>query len=129
MTPPEQLAELLTAARRAGEDFADAWKLVDQALAGAPRAERADWRAALEDTRSDWMAAWERRPATPAQRALVAVAVDPERVALDPRGRAEACEHCDKPLRPPARCGAPAKYCSPRCRRDAYEAHQARVAA
>lgn len=120
MTLPEQLAQLLAQARADREEFHNAWALaVEQVLEGESGAEREDWRAALNATRDAWGAAWDRRPATRHQRGLVAVANDPERVALDPDELAAVCDHCDTPLRAARGPGAPARYCGARCRRDA----------
>jgi hypothetical protein len=83
MTPPERLVRDLADARRRGEPFAEAWTVaLKPALVGQRGDERAQWRAALADTRPAWLAAWERRPASVPERALLAVAQDPERVPL-----------------------------------------------
>jgi hypothetical protein len=79
MTVAERLGQDLAAARRRGEPFESAWPVaVEHALVGQRGDERAQWRAALADTRPAWLAAFERRPATRAQRAVLALAPDPD---------------------------------------------------
>jgi hypothetical protein len=83
MTPAARLVDLLADARRSGQDFGAAWPCcVAEAVGGAAPRERDDWHVALGETAAAWGAAYARRPATTAQRALHAVAVDPERVPL-----------------------------------------------
>jgi hypothetical protein len=83
VTPAVRLAQDLADARRRGETFADAWTVaVKRATAGLRTDERTAWKGALADTRPAWLAAWERRPASVPERALLAVAADPERVPL-----------------------------------------------
>lgn len=85
MNVAERLRQDLADARRRGETFESAWTLaLKRATAGQRRDERALWRAALADTREAWLAAWERRPASVPERALLAVALDDDRDALQP---------------------------------------------
>lgn len=80
MTPAERLGRDLADARRRGEPFAEAWTVaVKHAIAGQRRDERTVWSAAFTETAEAWRAAWERRPATRAQVAVLAIATDPER--------------------------------------------------
>jgi hypothetical protein len=116
MTPAARLVDLLADARRSGQEFDAAWPCcVAEAVGGAAPRERDDWRVALDETAPAWAAAYARRPATRAQRALLAVAADPDRVALPAHG---ACARCDAPL-PSPRHGQARKWCSDRCRREA----------
>jgi hypothetical protein len=126
-SPAARLVELLADARRAGEPFAVAWPAaLQRALAGADDADA--WCEALQATSEAWAAAWERRPTSRAQRALMAVADDPDRVMLDDDEPAEVCPECDAPLRRRGR-GRIAIYCGPACRRSASAARVAARAA
>jgi len=119
VTPPEQLVDLLAAERRNGTPFDDAWPAaVARSLADVAGVELEAWRAALSETRPAWAASWERRPATGAQRALRAVAEDPDREAL-PAAYAGSCARCGQTIAAKPR-GAPATYCSSKCRRSAH---------
>ncbi len=126
MTPAASLGQSLMVARRHGVEFADAWEpAVARALADVKGDELSEWLDAFEDTRTAWMAAWERRPATRPERALLAVAEDPEREAMADR----ECPRCGAEI-PPSRGGKPRKWCSERCRRAAnYERERLAVAA
>jgi len=116
MTAAAALRLDLDDARRRGETFEDAWPAaVSRATAGQRRDEADAWSTALAATRDAWSTAWHREAATTAQRALHAVAVDPERVALPEHGE---CARCAAAL-PPPRNGQPQKWCSPACRRAA----------
>lgn len=117
VTPAEHLAHSLVLARDTGAEFAAAWPVaLDAVLDGARDAD--DWRQALEATRAAWAAAWHGTATPRAVRALIAVARDPERVALDADELPEVCEHCEGPIR--LKAGARARrYCSEKCRRDA----------
>jgi len=129
VTPAERIVDILAAERRTGTSFAVAWPAaVGQVLADAVGVELEAWRAALTETRPAWAAAWERRPATRAQRALAAVADDPERQALAAGEHAPAgyCARCDAPiLAVPGQCGVRAMYCGGPCRRAASVARLA----
>ena len=116
MTPAQRVREDLAAARRHGKVFAEAWPAATaRAVAGQRRDELEAWNAAFTATRGAWASAWHRVAATRPQRALLAVAVDPERVALPEHGE---CARCAAAL-PPPRNGQPQKWCSPACRRAA----------
>ncbi len=116
MTPPERLRLDLADARRAGLGFEDAWAAgVAAAVHGQRPDEGAAWSTALAATRDAWEAAWDGRAATTAQRAVHALAVDDERVALAEFGE---CGRCDAPL-PPPRHGPQRRWCSDACRRAA----------
>jgi hypothetical protein len=83
MTVAERLGQDLHAARRAGAQFETAWPVaVKHALTGQRADERTAWKAALADTREAWLAAWERRPASVPERAVLALAPAPDRVPL-----------------------------------------------
>jgi len=87
VTPAEQLGRQLAAARAGGAAFDAAWTAaVESVLAGVSHAARASWRDALDATAQRWESAWHRRSPTRAELALVAVAVDPERVWRSRRG-------------------------------------------
>jgi hypothetical protein len=80
MNVAELLRQHLADARRRGEPFESAWPVASKrAVAGQRADERTLWRAALADTRPAWEAAFERRPATRAQVAVLAIAPDPDR--------------------------------------------------
>jgi hypothetical protein len=117
---PTVLLEQLAAARADGTTFAHAWPpALDVALASSAL-EREDWAAALEETIDSWRAAFEGCVATRSERALAIVAVDPDRVPIGDR----ECAHCGGEI--PATRGrqGPARYCSPRCKRDAAYARE-----
>jgi hypothetical protein len=79
MTPAERLRQDLADAHRRGETFEAAWPVgVKRAVAGQRRDERDAWTTALHATRDAWATAFERRPATRAQVAVLAIATDPE---------------------------------------------------
>lgn len=86
MTVAERLGQDLADARRRGEPFEAAWpEAVKRATAGQRTDDRQAWASAFTATRDAWASAWERRPATRAQRAVLAVATDPDREALPER--------------------------------------------
>jgi len=124
VTPVELLGHVLAAERRSdSSSFDDAWQ---SAVARARRRRRRRFRAwqdALASTRPAWEAAWERRPATRAERALHAVATDGEREAL-PSGYVGDCEVCAGPLIHAQR-GPDPTYCSRACRNAAHVARRA----
>lgn len=113
----ETVREQLEALRAGGMAFDDAWgEALDQVVADP------DWAAALAATREGWWAAYERRVPRRAQRALHAVATDPDRESLpaDVSGSSLAdCAHCGATL-PPQHSGRRRLYCSGRCRRRAH---------
>ncbi|MGI8729952.1 MAG: hypothetical protein ACR2LK_08190 [Solirubrobacteraceae bacterium] len=77
--PAVRLAQDLADARRRGETFEVAWdEGVKRAVTGQRADERTAWRAALHATRGAWASAWERRPASVPERALLAIATDRE---------------------------------------------------
>jgi hypothetical protein len=62
-TPPEQLAQSLASAKRAGRRFEAAWRAAVEELRWPWDAESAaDWQVAIEATRPEWQAAFEDRP-------------------------------------------------------------------
>jgi predicted nucleic acid-binding Zn ribbon protein len=111
MTPPEVLRERLAAARRDGVGFDEAWPV---ALAAAVNTawERDEWRDILSCMVETWRAAWERRDATGAERAVLAL-VMPGGTPLPER----ACEGCGQEI--PADRNRNARFCSDVCRRRA----------
>jgi RNA polymerase-binding transcription factor DksA len=126
VTPAAALRLDLDAARRAGLPFEDAWPVATaRAVHGQRADERAEWSAAFTATAAAWSAAWHGRAATRAQRAVHALAVDDERVAMPEHG---ACSRCDAPL-PPPRHGQTRKWCSDGCRRAASRVSRVAVAA
>lgn len=115
----------LAAARRRGEAFAQAWPAAVARAGGGQRTdERQAWSAAFTATAAAWEDAWHRRAATRAQRAILAVATDPDRVALPEHGECA----CGTALAPP-RHGPPRKWCSDGCRRAASRGRRVAVAA
>jgi hypothetical protein len=115
MTPAQRVREDLAAARRHGKVFAEAWPAATaRAVAGQRRDEAEVWNAAFTATVAAWEAAWHRRAATRAQRAVHALAVDDERVPMPEHGECA----CGTAL-PPPRHGPQRKWCSDGCRRAA----------
>lgn len=115
MTVAAELRRDLDDARRAGLAFEDAWpEGVKRAVTGQRADEGAAWSAALAATRDAWASAWHGRAATRAQRAVHALAVDDERVAMPEHGECA----CGTAL-PPPRHGPQRKWCSDACRRAA----------
>lgn len=83
------------------------------------------WTKALTGTREAWASAYVGQPARRRERALVAVAQDPDRVPLPLSG---VCVECDRPT-PPQRRRA-ARYCGDECRQAAnYRRERRRAAA
>lgn len=88
---PALLVEQLAAGRRAGATFEQAWpQALAAALRAAKPAERPEWDRALHATVDSWAQAWLRGPASRLERALQAVAEDPDRVPLPARECAAA---------------------------------------
>ncbi|MGA2166293.1 MAG: hypothetical protein ABSH36_17765 [Solirubrobacteraceae bacterium] len=112
MTPPAVLRERLTAARCSGVDFNDAWPTALAAAVNTAQWEREEWRDILTCMVETWRAAWERRKASCAERALLAL-VAPGGTPLPER----ACEQCGEEI-PADRSGA-ARFCSDGYRRRA----------
>jgi hypothetical protein len=112
MRPPEALRELLAAARREGVSFDQAWPVALEAAVGAVQWERAEWRDILSSMVGTWRAAWERRDASSAEQAVLAL-VMPGGSPLPER----ACENCDVEM--PADRHRTARFCSDACRRHA----------
>src|SRR4051794_26909108 len=78
--PLTVLREQLAAQRRDGLTFDVAWNTAHAAaLAAARQPERSAWADVLYATQPAWERAWERRPLTRREAALVAVASDGER--------------------------------------------------
>jgi hypothetical protein len=116
VTPAVRLAQDLADARRRGEAFEVAWPVATaRAVHGQRADEGAAWSTAFTATAAAWSAAWHREAATRPQRALLAVAQDPERVAMPEHGE---CARCAAAL-PPPRHGQAQKWCSAACRRAA----------
>ncbi len=112
MAPPVVLRERLAAARRGGVGFDEAWPVALAAAVNATQWEREEWRDILSCMVETWRAAWERRDATGAERAVLAL-VMPGGEPLPER----ACEQCGEAM-PADRHGA-ARFCSDPCRRRA----------
>ena len=112
MTPPALLRERLTAARRSGVDFDDAWPKALAAAVNTAQWEREEWQDILTCTVETWRAAWERRDASCAEGALLAL-VMPGGTPLPEA----ACEQCGEEI--PADRSGVARFCSDRCRRRA----------
>lgn len=94
--------------------FGDAWGPVTASVVSALVGdERVEWFAALNATRGAWQAAYERQPSTRQERALVAVASDPERAPIPDR----ECRRCEADVSHLRRL---AKYCGADCRRAAH---------
>ena len=128
MTPAATLLEELARARRAGQEFEQAWsEALPIALAHAlDREERTSWAEVLGGMVEAWRRAWERRPASGHERALVLVADREPGVPLPDR----ECEHCGQAIPPDrGRSTGVTLYCSERCRRAAYDHRRARAAA
>ena len=82
VTPAAELGHALADARRAGDPFDTAWPVaVAIAVDTLQGKEHEGCTVALHSTRDAWLSAWERRPATNAQRALVAVTASPPTTA------------------------------------------------
>lgn len=80
--------------------------------------ERREWLSVLGEMMQTWRDAWERRAASRPEPGVSVVADDPERCVPLPE---RECEHCQGEI--PAdrgRKGAPALYCSDRCRHEAH---------
>ena len=112
VTPPAILRERLAAARRGGVGFDEAWPVALAVAVNAAQWEREEWRDILSGMVETWRAAWERRDASSAERAVLAL-VTPGGTPLPER----ACENCGEEM-PTDRHGA-ARFCSDRCRRRA----------
>jgi hypothetical protein len=112
MTPPAVLRERLATARRGGEGFAEAWPAALAAAVNAAQWEREEWRDTLSGMVETWRAAWERRDATGAEHAVLAL-VTPGGTPLPER----ACEQCGVEM--PADRHRTARFCSDACRRRA----------
>jgi hypothetical protein len=110
--PPVKLREHLADARRAGASFDQAWPGALEAAVGAVQWEREEWRDILSNMIETWRAAWERRDASSAEQAVLAL-VMPGGIPLPER----ACENCDVEM--PADRHRTARFCSDACRRHA----------
>jgi hypothetical protein len=110
--PPVKLREQLADARRAGASFDQAWPGALAAAVNAAHWESEEWRDTLSSMVETWRAAWERRDATCAERAVLAL------VMLGGRPLPErACENCGEEMSADRHRGA--RFCSDRCRRRA----------
>ena len=112
MTPPEVLRERLATARRDGVGFDEAWPVALTAAVNTAQWEREEWRDILSRMVETWRAAWERRDASCAERAVLAL-VTPGGTPLPER----ACENCGDEI--PADRHRAARFCSDPCRRRA----------
>lgn len=112
MTPPVVLREHLAAARRGGVSFDRAWPAALAAAVNTAQWEREEWRDVLSRMVETWRAAWERRDASCAERAVLAL-VMPGGTPLPER----ACENCGEEI--PADRHRNARFCSYSCRRRA----------
>ncbi len=124
MNPAAVLVEQLAAARREGVTFERAWP---DALAAAltvvqTKWERSEWANVLGGMVEVWRDAFERVPASRHERALAAVAQDPDRQPMPDR----PCERCGEEI-PPDR-GPLAIYCSGDCK-DSTNRERERTAA
>jgi hypothetical protein len=119
--PPELLVGLLADARRRGEPFASTWPDAVAIVATDPA-----WRDALNATRRAWERAYDRVPATAAERAVSLLIEDADLVPVV-EIRDGCCDHCGTEL--PERRDRRTIYCSARCRRQAHVARQAEAAA
>jgi hypothetical protein len=96
-------------------------------LAAPNEWERNEWATVLTGEMVEtWRGAFERRPASGPERALRAVADDPERVPV-PERTERACEHCSGPI--PDDRDPRTRYCCDRCRKTAHYARSHPVAA
>jgi hypothetical protein len=112
MTPPTVLRERLATARSGGLGFEEAWPGALAAAVNAAQWEREEWRDILSGMVETWRAAWERRDASSAERAVLAL-VMPGGTPLPER----ACENCGEEM--PADRHRAARFCSDPCRRHA----------
>jgi predicted nucleic acid-binding Zn ribbon protein len=112
MTPPAVLRERLATARSGSLDFDEAWPVALAAAVNAAQWEREEWRDTLSGMVETWRAAWERRDASSAARAVLAL-VMPGGTPLPER----ACENCGEEI--PADRHRAARFCSDPCRRHA----------
>lgn len=111
------LLDRLVAERRSGATFDEAWPAaVAIALGGVSGLELDEWQAALSGTRLAWQASYCRWPQRRVERALVAVAEDPER---EPVVGDSDCPVCGEPVSP-GRRGRRRTYCGPVCQRAAH---------
>jgi len=126
---PELVRDTLLVQRAAGVAFAAAWPRAIDEAAGQD-AEASEWLTVLDATREAWAAAYDGREAGRAERALLAVAVDPDREGIiEPAVDPKCCRQCAGPIPPErlvhAKPRRPVLYCSARCRRDASVARLA----
>jgi hypothetical protein len=112
MTPPEVLRDRLATARQGGVSFEEAWPVALAAAVDSVQWEREEWQDTLSSMVETWRAAWERRYATGAERAVIAL-VRPGGTPLPER----ACEQCGVEI--PADRNGNARFCSDGCRRRA----------
>jgi hypothetical protein len=110
MTPPEVLRDRLAVARRGGVGFNEAWPVALAAAVNTVQWEHKEWRDILSRMVETWRAAWERRDATGAERAVLAL-VTPGGTPLPER----ACEGCGQEIA--ADRNRNARFCSDPCRR------------
>jgi hypothetical protein len=112
MTPPVVLRDRLATARQGGVSFDRAWPVALAAAVNTVQWEREEWRDILSGMVETWRAAWERRDASCAERAVLAL-VRPGGELLPER----ACENCREEI--PTNRHRAARFCSDPCRRRA----------
>ena len=117
MLPFERLCVQLRLWRDHSTPFSDAWPRAVETTLSTLEHDHVSWGEVFADPRVEagCRHAYERVPPTRAERALLAIAdgLEPQEVGL-------RCERCDK-LIPPKRGagGAPKRWCSAHCRREA----------
>lgn len=126
--PAQVLREQLASARRRGGAFESAWPAaLGAALAAVSTPwDRREWSIVFGETVEAWRSAWERRPASRCERALQAVADDPERVPVSETVE-RVCEHCGVEI--PHSAKRSARFCCDRHRKNAHYARSHSVAA
>jgi predicted nucleic acid-binding Zn ribbon protein len=110
MAPPAVLRERLATARSGGVGFDEAWPVALAAAVNTAQWERGEWQDILSSMVETWRSAWERRDASSAERAVLAI-VMPGGTPLPER----ACEGCGQEI--PADRNRNARFCSDPCRR------------
>jgi hypothetical protein len=121
--PPVLLRERLAAARLAGTSFEEAWPMALASAMNTVHWEREEWQNVLASMVETWRSAWERRDATSAESAVLAIVL-PGGTPLPER----ACEHCGVEI--PADRHRNARHCSNDCAKHAaYHRERERAAA
>jgi hypothetical protein len=117
------LFEALTAARRLGVDFDNAWQAATAQALGSS-CDPADWSGVLQATEDCWRRAYDGLPASRCERALSLIVEDMERAD----GDGDVCRRCSGLIPPERGRRARAVFCSDACRRE-WHRQQERVAA